>query len=394
MQITLPDKREVKFQPASQEDIASIIELYHKVYAGKYTLPEVKDPDLIARKVEDPGYFWTLAHCQGKVIGSVIFAIDPVNKIGKAYAAVVLNEFRGQDVMRTMVKMGLKLLTEKTRICDVIYATTRTVSYAPQVVLEHLGFLPMGIFPNVRKVESFETHGLEVYLSSKCLSYRRQKPRFIPEIVDFYEIVRNELNLEEPETVIMEEQDPRKMGSEIKFDVCDDAQIISEKFYHYQDKDLMQKVFFPFTDANMLFSAKDGSADIFVNLSKIDGNGVILGYRHSGPDLRNTLMWFCEEASRSGMRYIEMLVNAFRPDKQRLALDAKFLPCAYFPAMRINDDGLREDYMVFSRSFESLDFMNMNLGDTNRKFLDAFMKCWYELLVRCQPDFDEEWRIG
>ncbi len=394
MQVILPDKREVSFQPASREDISGIIELYKKVYNGKYPLAEANDPELIGRIVEDPGYFWTLAHCQNRIVGSVIFAIDPVNKIGKAYAAVVLNEFRGQDVMRTMVKMGLKLLTEKTRICDVIYATTRTVSYAPQVVLEHLGFLPMGIFPNVRKVESFETHGLEVYLSAKCLSYRRQRPRLIPEIAEFYGIVRTELSLEESETVILEEQDPRKMGPEIKFNVCDDAQIITEKFYHYQDKDLMQKVFFPFTDANMLFSAEDGSADFFVNLNKMDGNGVILGYRHSGPDLRNTLMWFCEEASKSGMRYIEMLVNAFRPDKQRLALDARFLPCAYFPAMRINDDGLREDYLVFSRSFESLDFMNMNLGDTNRKFLDAFMKCWYELLVRCQPDFDEEWRIG
>jgi hypothetical protein len=156
----------------------------------------------------------------------------------------------------------------------------------------------------------------------------------------------------------------------------------------------MQRVFFPFTDPNLLFSARDGSADIFVNFSRLDGNGVILGYRHTGPDIRNTLMWFCEEAAKSGMRYIEMLVSAFRPDKQRMALDARFLPCAYFPAMRMNDEGLREDYLIFSRAFENLDFMNMNLVDTNRKFLDAFMKCWYELLVRCQPDFDEEWRIG
>jgi hypothetical protein len=38
--------------------------------------------------------------------------------------------------------------------------------------------------------------------------------------------------------------------------------------------------------------------------------------------------------------------------------------------------------------------MDMHLVDNNRRFLDAFMKCWYDLLVRCQPDFDEEWRIG
>lgn len=394
MQLVLHDKRVVVFQPASRDDIDAIIDLYIKVYKGKYTLPDVADRAIIAKKVEDSAYFWTVAKIGDRLIGSVIFAIDPVNKIGKSYAAAVLNEFRGQDVMRTMVRHGLQLLTEKTRVCDIIYATTRTVSFAPQVVLEHLGFLSTGIFPNVRKVESFETHGLEVYLGPKCLEYRRKTPQLIPEMLDFYNIVRGELKLEEAETVIIDEEDPRKMGQAIAFDVQSDIEEISEKFYRYQDKDLMKRVFFPFTDPNMLFTAKDGTADIFVNFNSLDGNGVIVGYRFSGSDIRRTLMWFCEEASKSGMRYIEMLVSAYLPQKQRMALDARFLPCAYFPAMKINDDGLREDFLVFSRSFESLDFMDMHLVDNNRRFLDAFMKCWYDLLVRCQPDFDEEWRIG
>ena len=394
MQLKLQDKREVRFDSASKEDIQAIIDLYVKVYNGKYSLPDVADPAIIARKVEDPGYLWILAKIEGRVVGSVIFAIDPVNKFGKTYAAAVLSEFRGQDLMRTMVRHGLKLLTEKTRVCDVIYATTRTVSFAPQVVLEHLGFMSMGIFPNVRKIEAFETHGLEVYLGPYCLNFRRPAPPLIPELHEFYSIVKQELKLEDCETVILEEQDPRKMGPEVKFEVNEDPAEIRRKFYSYQDKDLMMKVFFPFTDPNLLFTACDGSADIFVNFNRLDGNGVIVGYRYEGKDLRNVLMWFCEAASQSGMRYIEMLVNAFKPEMQRLALDAKFLPCAYFPAMRMNFDGLREDYLVFSRSFENLDFMDMHLVDNNRRFLDAFMKCWYDLLVRCQPDFDEEWRIG
>ena len=101
------------------------------------------------------------------------------------------------------------------------------------MVLEHLGFLSTGIFPNVRKVESFETHGLEVYLGPKCLEYRRKTPQLIPEMLDFYNIVRGELNLEEAETVIIDEEDPRKMGQAIAFDVQSDIEEISEKFYRY-----------------------------------------------------------------------------------------------------------------------------------------------------------------
>lgn len=396
MRLVLQDKQEVVFKTASAEYIDAIIELYIQVYKGKYTLPEAADPDILAKKLENPNYFWTLAVIKDRVVGSVIFAIDPVNKIGKSYAAAVLSEFRGQDIMRTMVQHSVKLLTEKTRTCDVIYATTRTLSFAPQVVLAHIGFVSMGIFPNVRKVESFETHGLEIYLGPKSLEYRRPNPTLVPELIEFYQVASEQIELEndEPEILELEENDPRKMGKPIEFDITEDLDRVLEKYDYYQDKDLMLRVFFPFTEPNMLFSAKDGSAEIFVNFNRLDGNGVILGYKFSGDDLRNTLMRFCEAASTSGMRYIEMLVSAFRPEMQRLALDARFLPCAYFPAMRMNDDGQREDYLVFSRSFESLDFMDMNLVDANRKFLDAFMKCWYSMLVRCQPDFDEEWRIG
>lgn len=394
MQLLLRDNRVISFETAGTNDIEAIIELYQNVYKGKYTLPDVADPKIIAQKVEDPNYMWLLAKLKNRVVGSVIFAIDPVNKIGKSYAAAVLSEFRGQDVMRHMVRQGVTLLTSKTRSCDVIYATTRTVSFAPQVVLERIGFLPMGIFPNVRKVESFETHGLEVFLSDKCLDLRRKNPKIISELDEFYSVIKSDLKLENAELFDIEEQDPREMGEKFDFDVSENIKEISEKYYSYQNKDLMRRVFFPFTDPNMLFSSKDGSADVFVNLNRLDGNGVILGYRYSGAELHNMLMWFCEKAAKSGMRYTEMLVSAYNPQMQRMALDSRFLPCAYFPAMRMSDNGSREDYFVFSRSFEKLNFMDIHLNDTNRRFLDAFMKCWYNLLVRCQPDFDEEWRIG
>ncbi|HEY9072349.1 MAG TPA: GNAT family N-acetyltransferase [Candidatus Ozemobacteraceae bacterium] len=393
--ITLQDGRIVEYQSATPADADGIIQLYHKVYKGKYTLREVADPVLIAKKANDPNYFWTIARCEGRIIGSVIFAIDPVNKFGKCYAAVVLGEFRGQDVMRRMVQQGLDRLTVRTRTCDVLYATTRTNSVAPQVVLEHLDFHPMGIFPNVRKVESFETHGMEVFFRKGSLSLRRPSPTLVPEVVEFYRIAMDVLGIEEePTEVELEKSDPRRMGEQITFCIDRDESHVLDVFEEYQDRDLIDKVFFPFVEPNLLFVSEDGQAEIFVNFNETDGNGTIVAYRIHEKDWRRTIMWFCEAAAQFGMRYIEMLVSAFRPDHQRQAIDARFLPCAYFPGMRMAEDGRRDDYLVFSRSFESLDFMDLHLVDTNRRFLDAFMKCWYEMLVRCQPDFDEEWRLG
>ena len=383
----------VELYTASSEDINAIIDFYIEVYNGKYTLPDVAEPEIVAEKVEDPSYYWLLAKYQNRIVGSVIFAIDSINKLGKSYAAAVSREFRGHNIMHTMVKWAVEKLCIRTRNCDAIYATTRTVSFAPQKVLENLGFISCGIFPNVRKVEFFETHGLQVYFSPQCMKYRRKTPKILPELVYFYNILKKNLELEEPELIEMPEHDPRQMGKEIKFDIITDLKEIVMKFYDFQDREIMQKVFFPFTEPNLLFSAKDGSADFFVEYNPLDGNAMIIAYRFSNVELQKALMWFCETASKSGIKYIEMLVSAFYTDRQRMALDAQFLPCAYFPAMRMNIHGEREDFFVFSRSFESLDFMNLNLVDNNRRFLDAFMKCWYNLKVRCQPSF-EEWRIG
>ncbi len=393
--IVLPDGRDIHFQTATPNDVQPILQLYEKVYKGHYTLEDVTVEEEVRKRVDNPNYFWPLAHVEGNVVGSVLFAVDPVNKLGKAYAGAVLNEFRGQEVMHTMLLQGLERLTRRTRTCDVIYGTTRTVSKAPQKMVEHLGFHPLGIFPNVRKVESFETHGLEVYLTEHGQKIRRPRPRLIPEVREFYRIVRENLGFEESEEVGLPLADPRKMGDSVTFSVEKDVRAVNRKFDEYQDKDLMDKVFFPFTEPNLLFRSEDGKAEIFVNFNDLDGNGMIIGYRISHPDLRRILMWFCESAAAFGMRYIELLVSAFKPEFQRVACDARFLPCAYFPSMRMCDDGLREDYIVFSRSFEALDFMDLHLMGVNRRFLDAFMKCWYELLVRCQPDFDDGgWRIG
>jgi tryptophan synthase alpha chain len=96
----------------------------------------------------------------------------------------------------------------------------------------------------------------------------------------------------------------------------------------------------------------------------------------------------CAAAHSLGLRYIELLVSAFDPVKQRQALEARFLPCAYFPAMKVTSGGRRMDYLVFSRSFEKLDFTQISLEGTRRRYLQAFVKCWYGMLVAHAPSFE------
>ena len=219
----------VELFTAHIDDINAIIDFYVEVYNGNYTLPDVSDPEVIAEKIEDPGYYWLLAKCEGKIIASVIFAIDSVNNLGKSYAAAVSRDFRGNDIMHTMVRWAIEKLTVRTRRCDAIYATTRTLSFAPQKVLENIGFVSCGIFPNVRKVENFETHGLQVYFAPNCIESRRKTPKLLPELIDFYNIIKKDFNLEEPELIELESKDPNKKGKKIDFSIITDLKEIVMK---------------------------------------------------------------------------------------------------------------------------------------------------------------------
>ena len=70
--------------------------------------------------------------------------------------------------------------------------------------------------------------------------------------------------------------------------------------------------------------------------------------------------------------YMEILISAYQPKHQRAALAAEYLPCAYFPAMHQGPQG-REDYVIFGRSRQPLDFSHVQLTPRDRHFLDAYL---------------------
>jgi hypothetical protein len=384
------DGRSVITKAASVEDMEGIQQLYVDVYQGKYPLGEVKEPHLIKKKIEDPNCYWQLAISNNVVIGSLIFLVDPLSKIGKAYAAAIHPTFQGQNIMHHMTEDALKLLTEDTNRCDVIYATTRTVSFAPQVVLEDLGFTSLGIFPNVRKVKKYETHGLSVYFAKNALENRAKDPVIIPELLPFYRITQELFDLEEPTIKDDYPAQPSKRGPSIELLADQDSMLVLDRFLEYKELDIIQMLFFPFHEPNIRLYSRDKKNEIFLRHYEVDRHAVIVGIKTNMRDFTNLLNSIAVVMDKIGVSYIELLVNTFDSFFQRQALDARFLPCAYFPAMRMREDGKRVDYFVFSRSFENLDFTEMHLTKTNEKFLEAFMKVWYDMQVRFRDQFETD----
>lgn len=362
--IQLEDGRDVLVVRATSEDSDAIFALYDDIYQGAYTLDIVNKDDKRDEALADPNCVWLINRCEGRVVGSVIFEVDPVQRNGKVFAAVTHPDFRRHDLMYHTIDLGIEALLHRQRLVDVIYATTRTSSIGPSKLLKKLGFVSLGIFPNVHRLAEYETHGLNAIFHPDAFEKRQRLPRLIPEVEGFYRIIRQTFHLE-PAEIFASKDIPRLriIRNEAAQKAYKEAKEAKELLFD----------FFPFQEPNFLFQSEDGSVRAFVNYEGKDGHGVMVGLKAPQADLKNVLNAVFDSAQRVGVDYLEILVDAYEPDMQRAALQAQFLPCAYFPSMEYRD-GERQDYLVFARTTLPLNFSNVQMTPRDRQFLDVYLQ--------------------
>jgi hypothetical protein len=379
-QIIFPDGLEITLRVAQEEDMNDIKSLYYMVYGGKYTLPEVNDTDKMKWAINDPNYLWLLNEHEGTIIGSVLFVVDPVNLIGKTFAGVVHPNFRGHKIMVKTIERGIQYLTADHPFCELIYAVVRTfVSIGFHRDLQELGFIDTGIFPNVRKVKKYETHGLKVYYKPGVLEKRRKNPVLTPESNMIYEIIRDTLELEmaRVEQVKVEMKARKKDKLEL---LIEKSPEIEWEYYKARDAGELTFSFYPLHYPQIRLYTKDMSTVVYLHYQEIDGYGSLMGIKTDQDDLMGVLGLICEYCESMGVAYLELLLPARDPHIQRMTYEAQFLPCAYFPAAKLEADGKRLDYIVTSCTFVPPHFKGLKLTEFSRSYLQAYYKIYTQRL--------------
>ena len=380
--------RPVILRCATLDDRQELIDLYNKIYGNDYPLEIIADPKVLKACLTDPHFFWPVITCEGTILGSVIFETSVEHRLSKVFGAVIDPNWQGYDLMRKAIIAGLDHLADSGSPVDVVYATTRTVSPAPEKLVRRIGFRTLGIFPNVRKVQASETHGFNIYFRKGVLERRMKNPVLIPEVAPFFSITKE--ICEFPDVACIEPYTlPEPEPDDLDFTIFHEKKKVKELFNSLYNAGKLKFSFFPFNEPDILLRSADGRTELFLYHNENDNYCAIVGLRTDREDIAGLLKQACTQAASLGLKYIELLVSAFDPVKQRQAFDAHFVPCAYFPAAKPSIHGERMDYLIFSRSYESLDFTSINLSGDGLRFLEAFMKCWYWHLLKDEPDFDD-----
>jgi len=379
--INIPGKGDVLIRPARLIDARRIQVLYTEVYGSSYSVPIITDPEKMKQAIESDDYYWLVGDYNSKIIASLVYSLDLKNRISKAFGAVVSEEFRKNDIAYIMMKLILDDITQNQDLVDVIYATTRTTSYAPQKLTESLGFIKLGIFPNTHKVKENETHCFTVYLTENALKKRKREPIIIPEILPFYNLVLKQIKLEQAKIKDVKRQysDHSIKIPTVDFEIITAPLFIKRRFSKVKNKGWLKNTFMPFHEPNMLLITPDGKTEIYLTYNSKDKYSVFVGgFTNLDPSV--ILESVAKKMRDLDMAYLEILFDAYTPELQRAAIDARFIPSGYFVAGKY-ENGARYDCIVFSRTFDVLDFRNVKLSSIYREFLKEYLKLWRENYV-------------
>ncbi len=370
----LPQDWEIVFQ--RPEWLQETQGLYRSVYGEQYTLTEIMDPEESKKTITSETSWWWVARSKDRVVASVLFSLEKEHRLGKAYGGVVDPSCRGVGLMQNMVLLGVNFLLRENMLADAVYSVVRTfVSLQFHKDLEKIGFLDMGVFPNVRKVKQYETHGLKLCVTDRYLAERKREPYLTEEVVTLYSIVRGRLDLEPAKVLpgIAPIKDFSSIELTPEWNMNAPENVVEG--YEKSQKNLLCS-FFPLHQPNVLLKNADLGCEVYVSYQVRDGHSSILGIEPGKADFADLLYSVGQVLEDLGTVYLELLLSAYKPEVQREAISAGFLPCAYFLGGKINERGEREDVLVTSKTFVPLHFRRLKISDTVKPFLLEYFKLY------------------
>ncbi len=375
--------RRLNLREARVADAAAIAGLFSRIYKGKYPLELGNNVAVLKSELADPAReMWLVAQdAAGRgLVGAILFLCDAQNRMCKVGGGVVLPDYRRGGLGTALLKRGLRYMTRQARLADVIYGTSRTVSEGPSKMVAEAGFHKLGLFPNAVQIEELEHLNLDVYLTDRALRLRRKTPYLYAPFASIYDIARRQLGLERAHVVT--QRDPLKLTKKkITLSYDADPARAAALFARYSQQKRISNSFFPFHSPNAVLSAEDGGADVFLWSGGVGKQTMILGFRSDYASHHDLLDAVALAVQNSGAAYVELLVDAYDYVIQQEAYTAKYIPSAYFPAMRLAGDGHRDDYFVVSRTFRIIDFTSAYVARESLPYLRSYMRSYQALYI-------------
>lgn len=253
---------------------------------------------------------------------------------------------------------------------DVVYTTTRSLSVEQQALTVGLGFAVLGVFPNAPGADRSRLNGLTARFAEGVLSQRRYGAFALhPALEPVYSAARRRCGLAPlaPAPV----PGPSGEADAPLLELVQAPRLAEARFRRLRER-VGSQHFYPFQRPNAVAVSPEEDVEVFVRLVPEMRFAVIIGERLEVPAdpaaLYGRVARLLEEA---GAGYVEVINDAADVRGVECILRAGFLPCAYFPCLKVHGSS-RRDYAVFSRSSEPVRAETGDVPEAYRDYLEAY----------------------
>ncbi|MBF0366428.1 MAG: hypothetical protein HQK50_12725, partial [Oligoflexia bacterium] len=275
--------------------------------------------------------------------------------------------------------------------------TTRTVAISHQLSFMQNGFIPLGIFPNARKVDDYETFTLMGAFRKGVLEKQAKVERVPMALMPILKVVHDSIpgwrlpaGVDDVSGVVTSRKhfDEGEVGSSYKgmgsskgsfseeFEFIEAAHFVEKRFYAVFADD-MDSTFYPFHRPNLLIYGKRSKIEIYAAYNKQDHYCVIIVASQVMITLKENFKKLILDMKRHGISYVEILVRMSRFERLAFYMDNEFIPSAIYPAMR-EIEGEMHDYVLLTRTMEPLDFRGINIHHAFRPFISQYTSQWIQ----------------
>ena len=376
---------ESNIEKANLSDVSELLSLYLSVYGEDYPLEIGTNRSVMTEALGSPEeYHWYVMRCPetNVIAASGIIQVDEQNRIAKLSGVAVNSDFRKHGLATKLIKYAVDEVLNVQKKVNSIYATARTISRSSQTMLLRNGFLPLGFFPNCRKIKTYETLVLMAVYADGVLARRDSNIELSNSVYPFATLVENEIS-ESPSLYKCKEkghavdhQFHDLSSKEGEFEFIFAPKFVQKRFEETFEGD-NESIFYPFHKPNLIISHMEDDFEVFASFSKKDHYCVIITSNKSiidfGPKLKKMLFAMKD----LGIYYVETMVKLDREAPISFLTENDFLPSAIYPAMKEDEHGV-QDYVLLTKTMVPLDFSEISIHDSFRPYLNLYAKQWIE----------------
>ncbi len=376
----------IELRTARPSDIDTLLQLYREIYGNTYPLEIGTHREKMHAAIVSNSFLWIVAESQSaksdtepfqaQVVGSCVLEMDKHNGIGKIEALAVSPAFRKSGVAQSLVEACVtSALNEHTGFLDSIYATTRTLSVGPQLVLLHAGFLPLGIFPNAHRLKEAETLTLVARFRPGVLERRLLVQTYPPKLEALLRTCEQATGLSFAQAAASQFQEAPASAFQLdtEFEIIFAERYVKAQFE--KTRNSRQESFYPFHTPNLLLTSPELGIEVFCLFQKSDGYCTIVSISKSLSDVSPYFREILKTLRKFGMLYSECLVSLANTEDLEVLLAHNFIPSALYPAMLETPEGMM-DHVLLSRTLEPLHFRGLQVEKKFQGYIKQYIEAW------------------